>query len=210
MRSTVAIIGVAAAGIVGLTVGAVTSPGGIALADPGNTNEIHAPAPDAMPPGPDGVRAPDGPGRPGPGWRHHPDFKLKLARDLAGLETLIGIRADQLDAWRDYTSALLAVIGPPLPPGAAGEPADGPRHDPEAFGREEHLADATIAKGQSAEKLKAAIETLRQKLTPEQLALLLQAERHMGPPHPHPFFPGPGPQDQRPAPSAERPAPDAG
>jgi hypothetical protein len=208
MRSTVAIIGVAAAGIIGLTVGAVTSPGGIALASPGNSNAIEAPAPDAAPSGPDGMRGPGGPDRPGPGWMHRQGFKLKLARDLAGLETLIGIRADQLDAWRDYTSALLAVIGPPLPhPRAADTPADG--RGPEAFGRAEHLADATIARGEEAEKLKAAIETLRQKLTPEQLALLQQAERRMGP-HPHPFPPGPGPQDQRSEPSPERPAPDAG
>lgn len=206
MRSTVAIIGVATAGVIGLTLGAVAGPGGTALADPVNANAIHAPGPDAPPPGPDGI---GGPGRPGPGWRHRPDFKMKLARDLAGLETLIGIRADQLDAWRDYTSALLAVAEPPRPPmPTMDRAADGPGKGPEAFAPAEHLADAAIARADAAEKLKSAITALRDKLTPEQVALLQQAERRMGPP-PHPF-PGPGPQDQRFGPPAERPAPDAG
>lgn len=204
MRSTVAIIGVATAGVIGLTLGTVASPGGVALADPGNANAIHGPAPDAMPPGLGGMGGP-GPDRPGPGWHRRPDFQMKLARDLAGLETLIGIRADQLDAWRDYTSALLAVLEPPMPPRPS---ADGPGKAPEAFDRAEHLADSAIARAQAAERLKSAIETLRGKLTPEQIALLQQAERRMGPP-PRPL-PGPGPQDQRFEPEAERPAPDAG
>ncbi|WP_342241234.1 hypothetical protein [Inquilinus sp. OTU3971] len=196
MKSTVAIIGVATAGVIGLTLGTVMSPGGIALADPVNVDAIHAAAPDALPPGP-------GPDRPGPGWCRGPDFKMELARDLAGLETLIGIRADQLDAWRDYTSALLAVAEPPRPP---MPPMDDKRL--EAFAPAERLADAAIARAGAAETLKSAIATLRDKLTPEQIALLQQAERHMGPP-PLPF-PGPGPQDQRFGPPAERPVPHAG
>ncbi|OWJ64783.1 hypothetical protein [Inquilinus limosus] len=208
MKSTVAIIGVATAGVIGLTLGTVMGPGGTALADPVNApvnvnSTIHAAAPDAPPPGPDGF----GPDRPdnGPGWRRgpdlRPDFRMKLARDLAGLETLAGIRADQLDAWRDYTSALLALMAPPRPP------ADGDRQ-PDAFGRSERLADTVIDRAQTAERLKSAIATLRRTLTPEQVALLQQAERQMGPP-PRPL-PGPGPQDQRFAPPAERPAPHAG
>jgi len=203
MKSTVAIIGVATAGVIGLTLGTVMSPGATALANPVNApvnaNMIHVAAPDTLSPGPGGP----GPDRPGPGWGHRPDFKMKLARDLAGLETLIGIRADQLDAWRDYTSALLAVAEPPWPP---TPPADG--KGPEAFAPAERLADAAIAQAEAAETLKSAITALRDKLTPEQIALLQQAERRMGPP-PRPF-PGPGPQDQRFGPPAERPVPHAG
>ncbi|MFE0753807.1 hypothetical protein ACFW16_07645 [Inquilinus sp. NPDC058860] len=206
MKSTVAIIGVATAGVIGLTLGTVMSPGGTALADPVNapvnTNMIHTDASYVMPWGPGGLGGPGGPDKPGPGWGHRPDFKMKLARDLAGLETLIGIRADQLDAWRDYTSALLAVAEPPRPP----LPVDG--KGPEAFAPAERLADAAIARADAAETLKSAITALRDKLSPEQVALLQQAERRMGPP-PRPL-PGPGPQDQRFGPPAERPVPHAG
>ena len=202
MKSTVAIIGVATAGVIGLTLGAVLSPGGTALADPVNANAVHAAPSYAMPWGPGGLSGPGGPDKPGPGWGRRPDFRMKLARDLAGLETLIGIRADQLDAWRDYTSALLAVAEPPRPP---MPPADG--KSLEAFSPAERLADAAIARADAAETLKSAITALRDKLSPEQIALLQQAERHMGPPPP---FPGPGPQDQRFGPPAERPVPHAG
>lgn len=203
MKSTVAIIGVATAGVIGLTLGAVLSPGGTALADPVNANGVHAAASYAMPWGPGGLGGSGGPDGPGPGWGHRPDVRMKLARDLAGLETLIGIRADQLDAWRDYTSALLAVAEPPRPP---MPPADGKA--PEAFAPAERLADAAIARADAAETLKSAITALRGKLSPEQVALLQQAERRMGPP-PR-LLPGPGPQDQRFGPPAERPVPHAG
>jgi hypothetical protein len=208
MKSTVAIIGVATAGVIGLTLGTVMSPGGTALADPVNAvnaNTTHAATSYAMPWGPGGLGGPGGPDGPGPDrpgiWR--PDFKLKLARDLAGLETLIGIRSDQLDAWRDYTSALLAVAEPPRSP---MPPMDG--KGSEAFAPAESLADAAIARATAAETLKSAIATLRDRLTPEQIALLQQAERRMGPP-PR-ALPGPGPQDQRFGPPAERPVPHAG
>lgn len=203
MKSTVAIIGVATAGVIGLTLGTVMSPGGTALADPVNANTTHAATSYAMPWGPGGLSGPDGPDGPGPGRGLRPDFKLKLARDLAGLETLIGIRSDQLDAWRDYTSALLAVAEPPRSP---MPPMDG--KGSEAFAPAERLADAAIARAEAAETLKSAIATLRDRLTPEQTALLQQAERRMGPP-PR-ALPGPGPQDQRSGPPAERPVPHAG
>jgi hypothetical protein len=201
MRSTVAIIGIATASVIGLSLGTVMSPGGAALADPVNVDAIHAPQ-GAMPSsaGPDGDHAEGD----GPGWHRRPDFfRLGLARHLATMETIVGIRSDQLDAWRDYTSALLALMEPPA---RGAMMAD--RDDP--FGRPEHLADTVIAKADTATRLKAAIAALRQKLTPDQLVLLQQAEVRMGPHHgPQPFF-GPGPQDQRSEPQAERPAPSAG
>ncbi|CDX39755.1 conserved exported hypothetical protein [Mesorhizobium sp. ORS 3359] len=133
-----------------------------------------------------------GPRRMGP----PPEF---LAARLAALETRIGIRSEQLDAWRDYTSALQAVLAPPprpdsAPPGrwpdaAAGGEPDQAKHDPFAF--QEKLADEVTKRAASAAKLKDAIGVLRAKLTPEQLETLASADR----PHGHPPGPWGNPPD---------------
>ncbi|WP_246673314.1 hypothetical protein [Mesorhizobium sp. B2-4-14] len=122
-----------------------------------------------------------------------PDFML--AARLAVLETRVGIRSEQLDAWRDYTSALQAVLARPDHGlggrGGAGGPDGGPqakgpdaglggKADPFAF--QERLADDVTARAASAAKLKDAITVLRAKLTPEQLEILASAERPHGPP----------------------------
>lgn len=142
--------------------------------------------------GPEGF----GPRRVGP----PPEFML--AARLAALETRVGIRSEQLDAWRDYTSALQAVLSPPRhdrgPGGTGGSgglevkgPDAGPGGKPDPFAFQEKLADDVTARAVSAGKLKDAIAALRAKLTPEQLEILASAERPHGPP------PGPwgGPPD---------------
>ncbi|MDG4874370.1 hypothetical protein P9273_04555 [Mesorhizobium sp. WSM4935] len=133
----------------------------------------------AMRHGPEGF----GPRRMGP----PPEF---LAARLAALETRIGIRSEQLDAWRDYTSALQAVLAPPSrpdfgqpgrgPDDAAGGKPDQAKRDPFAF--QEKLADEVTKRAASAAKLKDAITVLRAKLTPEQLEILASADRPHGPP----------------------------
>ncbi|TPN42959.1 MULTISPECIES: hypothetical protein [unclassified Mesorhizobium] len=141
--------------------------------------------------------------------RMGPPPEFMLAARLAALETRVGIRSEQLDAWRDYTSALQAVLTPPRHdrgPGATGGPdaggpeakgpdVKGPDAGPggkaDAFAFQERLADEVTARAASAAKLKDAIAELRTKLTPEQLEILASAERPHGPP------PGPwgGPPD---------------
>ncbi|MFC3691764.1 hypothetical protein [Chenggangzhangella methanolivorans] len=99
------------------------------------------------------------------GWRGGPPpgpkFGPPLAAVLAAQETAIGIRSGQLDAWRDYSDALQAMLAPPKPPAKTDAP--------EAFSAEQAMADDAVARGRAAEKLKSAIEALKPKLTPEQL-----------------------------------------
>lgn len=130
-----------------------------------------------------------------------PPPEFMLAARLAALETRIGVRSEQLDAWRDYTSALQAVLTPPRPdhgprgpeakggpdaggPDGSGSKANHAGRDPFAF--QERLADDLTKRAVSAGKLKDAIAALRTALTPEQLEILASAERPHGPP-PGPF-----------------------
>lgn len=154
-----------------------------------------------------GQNGPHGPMRHGPqGWgpqgpegfgphRMGPPPEFMLAARLAALETRVGIRSEQLDAWRDYTSALQAVLSPPRHdrgPGGTGGPGPGepeakgpdagPGGKPDPFAFQERLADEVTARAASAAKLKDAIAELRTKLTPEQLEILASAERPHGPP----------------------------
>ncbi|TGQ42083.1 hypothetical protein [Mesorhizobium sp. M00.F.Ca.ET.216.01.1.1] len=121
--------------------------------------------------------------------RMGPPPELMLAARLSALETRIGARAEQLNAWRDYTSALQVVLTPPRPDHGpdgrpnAGEPGPGVDHttrDPFAF--QERLADDLTKRAASAVKLKDAIVALRAKLTPEQLEILASADQPHGPP----------------------------
>lgn len=139
-----------------------------------------------------------------------PDISLQtaLAIRLGVLETRIGIRAEQLNAWRDYTSALQELLRPPgdRSLGAAGhgepllEAASGGPNDLFAF--EEKLAEDFAVRAAAAEKLKVAIAALRTTLTFEQQDILASTELLPGPP-PGPWMKGipskrqPGPEQQR-------------
>lgn len=130
-------------------------------------------APPPPPPPPHhgwGWGGPDGPGehRHGRGMRG-PDRAMKLAARLSAMETLIGIRADQLDAWRAFTAAAVDLVQRPPRRDANPEARPGEPRDLPPFELADRMADEAIARGEKAKALKEAVSTLRQKLTPEQL-----------------------------------------
>ena len=118
--------------------------------------------------------------RSGDGFKHDEEYGLELVAQLSALETRLGIRSEQLDTWRDYTTALQSLLAP-IRPEKLTDPRDNPQaevHGPkDPFDREQKLADELIQRAADAEKLNAAIAALRTILTPRQLDELAALNR---------------------------------
>jgi hypothetical protein len=137
-----------------------------------------------------------------PDFTHHdragpPIHRLMLGSRLAAIETIIGIRTDQLDAWRNYTSALVDFFDehPPRLDDAGPQPTQNPASSPTGENRPlfaEKIADHAIELGEKAQKLKQATQSLRSLLTPDQLEKLARVDH---PPHPHSGPNGDGPEE---------------
>ncbi len=93
--------------------------------------------------------------------------ETELASDLSRLEIYVGIRAEQMNAWRDYTAALQELLAPRRKLEGLDEASPfgspGPKHP---FDREQKLAEEVSRRGQVADRLMAAIAALRTTLTP--------------------------------------------
>lgn len=126
-----------------------------------------------------------GPGGPGPGPMGMPPA-AKVAVLLSAAEVAIGVRVDQLDAWRAFTSALVAMLEPPGPP-PHGAP---PKLSDDPFERVERIASDIADRGDRAEAVQSAIDDLRDVLTPEQTERLAAFEARLAPPPPFPPFAG--------------------
>ena len=120
------------------------------------------------------------------------NWQMRLAGKLAAVETAIGVRSDQLDAWRDFTSKLVAFATPPWqqdrgpgmnraaaakPPMKAGNPqgdATPPDMPPandsgKGFGILDRIVDRAIQRGDEAKQLKDSMQKLKSVLTPQQM-----------------------------------------
>lgn len=179
----------------------------------------------------------DSPRDHGPRWhkhmrrdRNHGGGLWRVARQLSAAETALGITPEQGNAWRGFTSAMIAFVDagrPGMSSGAEGDSAEPASAEPQNGGapgngrsltdlrgvqRFERFVDAQVRKGEAAERLKTALAELSSVLTPEQVQTADRLLRDLRGPGRHAFGKGPhrdggrwhrGPAEMRPAPEAD-------
>ncbi|EJF91144.1 hypothetical protein [Bartonella tamiae] len=102
-----------------------------------------------------------------PSASHAEHHGMHLAQRLSVMETAIGIRSDQLDAWRRYTSALVDMSDRMK---SAPHEADGSLKDKAILG--ENMAERMIERAEKAKLFKEAASQLRNVLDEKQLERL--------------------------------------
>lgn len=122
--------------------------------------ETPPPPPHPEPPRPGQHPSPD---RAGPPPHRAPPGPMEIAGLLAAQEVALGIRADQLDAWRAYASAVVELAGAqaPLPPP--------PPASPEPFGLSQAFATRAVEAGEKGRAVLEARTALLAKLSPAQI-----------------------------------------
>ena len=122
---------------------------------------------------------------------------LGLAAHLAATQIYLGLTEAQQAPWRDYCQALIAYLEPPA---AAPDAAPGDTGQPLAA---ERMAQATLARADTAQRLLQAATALRGALDPAQVERLAQVQPGLGD-GPHGRRGGERPHHARPAPAHDQ------
>lgn len=147
-----------------------------AVATPGRAHDLPGTLAAPAEAGPAACEAPPLAGGPGPA------FDPAAARLIAGMllsaqETALGIRTDQMDAWRGYTTALIALL-------PSGERLrrwsdEKTRAEAQAFDFAQDIAGAAIERGDKARALQDAASKLKAVLTVEQTSMAKQMQERL-------------------------------
>lgn len=125
------------------------------------------------PAGPWACEAPPFTAEPGPAF-DPTAMRLIVGMLLSAQETALGIRTDQMDAWRGYTTALIALLPSGERLGRWTE--EKRRAEAQAFDLAQDIASAAIERAEKARVLQEAVTKLKAAMTPEQMRMAKQMQ----------------------------------